>query len=326
MKNVVKHIQNMNAIHRMWSDFDTLIIGVSGGPDSMCLLHAMIEIARKERLTIVVAHVNYGLRGDDSDDDQSIVELAARDNALPCEVFIVQDHEENNENYWRSVRYDFFERMRKKYDASGIVVAHNLNDQAETFLLHLLRGSSLSGLACMQFVSRNHVVRPLLSVPRDVIMSYCDIHDVPYRMDKTNEEVTHTRNKIRMELIPYLQEHYNPQIITTLMRTAEMIADDLDYMSEQIEVFWLLDVNTRSLTFSAQQFCSMSVSVQRKSIMIMLEQIFGTTKDVEKGMVDEVRKMIASTKNKHQIFSCKNLKILKKSDTVKFTCHISQSM
>ena len=310
----------MNATHRMWSDFDTLILGVSGGPDSMCLLHAMIEIARKERLMLVVAHVNYGLRGNDSDEDQRIVELFARENQLSCEVFIAQEHEEKNEGYWRTVRYDFFESVRKKYDADNIVVAHNQNDQAETFLLHLLRGSGLSGLVGMRFVSQNHVVRPLLSVPRDVIMTYCNKYNVPYRLDRTNEDVVYTRNKIRKELIPYLQEQYNPQIVATLTRTAEMIADDLRFLSEQIEVFWLLDVKKQVLTFSARRFCDMSVAVQRKSILVMLEQLLGTTKDVEKGTIDEIRKMIASTKNKQQVFSGKNLKILKKSDTVEFTC------
>lgn len=319
MKNLVKHVQNMNAIHKMWNDFDTLIIGVSGGSDSMCLLHLMIGIARKEGLSLVIAHVNYGLRGKDSDADQALVEEVARVHDLPCEVLVV-DSVVHGEDQWRTIRYDFFEEIRQKYKARRIAVAHNQNDQAETFLLHFLRGSGLTGLVGMRFVSAHHVIRPILSVPRDDVRTYCVAHNVRFHEDKTNENVMYTRNRIRKELIPYLQERYNPQIVATIARTAEMIADDMRCINDTIPVFW-----TRKrhdvVEFSFQTFSLLKTAVQRRTLLRIISELCGNTKDIEKGMIDEMRKVILSTKGKTQFFTGKNLKMIKKNDTVELACH-----
>lgn len=319
MKNLVKHVQNMNAIHNMWNDFDTLIIGVSGGSDSMCLMDVMLRIAKKEQLSLIVAHVNYGLRGEDADQDQYLVELVARENQLPCETLVVRGGAGQNEDQWRAIRYDFFEKIRSKYDAAGIVVAHNQNDQAETFLLHLLRGSGLAGLVGMRFVSDNHVIRPLLSVPLEEIKKYCKIHDIAYHHDRTNDDVSYARNKIRKELIPYLQENYNVQIVTTITRAAETIADDLRCVNAHVDIFWKKQHD--HIVFSVQTFCGLSVAMQRRSLLTMITELTGSTKDIEKGMIDEMRKVIFSTKNKQQTFCGKNLKMLKKNGTVELACH-----
>ena len=316
MKNLVKHVQNTNAFHHMWADFDTIIVGVSGGPDSLCLLHVLIEIARKEKLTLIVAHVNYGLRGDEAKNDQLLVEAVARENDIPCETLIVQQPVKGGEMQWRIMRYDFFEKLRVKYGAQHIAVAHNQNDQAETFLLHLLRGSGLTGFVGMRFVSCNYVVRPLLSVPREVILTYCKKHNISFHTDHTNSDTKFTRNRIRTQLVPYLQENYNPQIISVLARTAEMIVEDIKIIEKQTDVFWQEDQEKKIITFTVQDFQDRNIALQRRALLHMINVLRGDTKDIEKGLIDEMCKVILSTKNKNQLFIGKNLKMHRKGDTV----------
>lgn len=316
MKNLVKHVQNMNALHGMWADFDTIIIGVSGGPDSMCLLHVMTQIAKKEHLTLIVAHVNYGLRGDAANADQNLVEQVAREYGLVWETLQMEGSVHGNEELWRKSRYDFFESLRIKYDAQKIAVAHNQNDQAETFLLHLLRGSGLTGLVGMRFVSCNHVIRPLLSVMRNDIFTYCESQNISFHIDHTNADKKFTRNRVRAELLPYLQDNYNPQIIVTLARTAEMMAEDAKILEEQIPVFWAENRVNQTVSFDINKFRSYSVGLQRRALLRMIIVLCGHTKNIEKGFIDEMRKMILSTKNKDQIFIGKNLKMKRKGDTV----------
>ncbi len=316
MKNLVKHVQNTNAFHHMWADFDTIIVGVSGGSDSMCLLHVLLEIARKENLTLIVAHVNYGLRGEDAKNDQLLVETVARENDIPCETLIVQQPVKGGEMQWRIMRYDFFEKLRIKYGAQHIAVAHNQNDQVETFLLHLLRGSGLAGFVGMRFVSCNYVVRPLLSVPREVILTYCTKHNISFHTDHTNSDTRFTRNRIRTQLVPYLQKNYNPQIISVLARTTEMIAEDIKIIEKQVDIFWKEDRKKKIVTFNARDFENRNIAVQRRALLHMIDILRGDTKDIEKGLIDEMCKVILSAKNKNQQFIGKNLKMHRKGDTV----------
>ena len=320
MKNLVKHVQNINALHNMWNDYDTIIIGVSGGVDSMCLLDVMLKIAAKEHLSLIVAHVNYGLRGDAADEDQSLVERVSRERGIPCESLRVQNAKGGTEKSWRTMRYEFFELLRTKYGAHKIAVAHNQNDQAETFLLHLLRGSGLTGLVGMRFVSCNYVIRPLLSVMREEIAEYCEKYNITFHTDHTNADVQYTRNRVRMELLPYLQEKYNPRIVTTLARTAEMMGEDAKILEKQIQVFWRKDPIKKKISFSVADFCCQSIGLQRRALLRMVIELCGHTKDIEKGVIDEMRKTILSGKNKNQIFTGKNLKIVRKGDTVICAC------
>ncbi len=320
MKNLVKHVQNNNALHHMWRDGDVIVVGVSGGPDSMCLLDVMARIAAKEHLTIVVAHVNYGLRGEASVADQVLVVRAAERYGFACETKECVDMQVGSEALWRAVRYDFFTSVCAKYGAHAVAVAHNKNDQAETLLLHLLRGSGLAGLSGMQWRSQRDIIRPLLSVSRAAIVSYCTDQKVNYHTDTTNEDCAYTRNAIRNNLLPYLAEEFNPDIVDTLSHTATLIADDYATLETSVPVFWTCDAGEKEITFCAQTFMEHNLSLQRLSLRMMIAAVRGTTQDIDRGTVEEIRKMIASTKNKKQQFHGKDLKMVKKGDTVVLTC------
>ncbi|MEN8252155.1 MAG: tRNA lysidine(34) synthetase TilS, partial [Patescibacteria group bacterium] len=298
MKNLIKYVQSVNSQNNLWSFGDTIIIGVSGGPDSMCLFDVFVNIAKKENLTLVVAHVNYGLRGEDSMKDQSLVEEIAKKHDLPYEVLVCEDDIAKNENAWRDIRYDFFVKTAQKYKAQRIAVAHTKNDQAETLLLHLLRGSGLRGLSGMSFVSANDVVRPFLGVEREDVLKYCAENEVKYNLDNTNEDTAFTRNKVRQELIPFLKESFNPNIISVLANASSNIGEDYSFLISQQKQIWTKKGDV--IVFSANDFLKLHLSMQRMALFAMIEELEQSIVDINSGIVEEFRKAIHSSKNKHQ--------------------------
>ena len=209
---------------------DCILVGLSGGPDSVCLLHVLVSLADQFGLTLFAAHLNHNLRGLDANEDAAFAMRFAKSMDIHCLVKSeqVEDVARNEklslEEAGRKCRYRFLDEVAAKIDANKIAVAHHLNDQAETVLLHLIRGAGLSGLAGMKR-QRERLIRPLLGVSRKDIMAYCARHELPYCLDSTNDEPVVRRNRIRLEIIPML-ESINPQLVESLGRTAALIRED----------------------------------------------------------------------------------------------------
>ncbi len=320
MKNLIKYVQGVNARHKLWCTGDVIVVGVSGGPDSMCLLDVLAHIAKKTGIKLVVAHVNYGLRGEDSTKDQVLVEKYAKMHNIPCEILVCDDVSTGSENTWRKIRYDFFAQIVKKNGAKATAVAHTKNDQAETILAHLLRGSGLRGLSGMRVCSDSQVIRPLLFTGREDVLSYCAENNVQYNIDESNKNNIFGRNKIRNELIPYIEQNFNENIVNVLADTAIIIGDDYSFLQKQNTVFWKKNNQKKSITFSVKTFLSKCPSVQRIALRTMIEGLNKTLVDIESGFIEEMQKAIVSTKNKRQEVSRKNLKMLRKGDIVELTC------
>jgi tRNA(Ile)-lysidine synthase len=162
--------------------------------------------------------------------------IAIRTYPSPCTAYHVPQyakrHGLSSEEAGRILRYDFFEEVAQRANATKIAVAHNKNDQAETVLMRLLRGTGLQGLTAIH-IKRGKIIRPLLNIDRESIEKYCKIYDLSPRIDKSNLESVYYRNKIRLELIPYLEENYNPNIMANLVRTAEILKKDFDFIDEK---------------------------------------------------------------------------------------------
>jgi tRNA(Ile)-lysidine synthase len=315
MKNLIKHVQNVNSQNNLWNSGDTIVIGVSGGPDSMCLFDVLLKIAAKNNLSIIIAHVNYGLRGEDSVADQRLVENLALINNVTCKTLVCTDPSAKNENAWRNIRYNFFQKIAKFHNAHSIAVAHNKNDQAETLLLHLLRGSGLNGLSAMQ-LKTNNIIRPLLTTSKEDILNYCTQNNIKYNIDKTNATAEFTRNKIRNELMPYLEENFNKNIINILSATAKTIGNDYAFLNESIEKFWFIDKSKKIISFKERVFINMHPSKQNMTLRLMIHELLGSLTNIENGLIEEMTKTIKSTKNKHKIIETKDLKMMKIGDTV----------
>ncbi|MGQ0792904.1 MAG: tRNA lysidine(34) synthetase TilS [Deltaproteobacteria bacterium] len=217
---------------------DRLVVGVSGGADSVCLLHALAELAECS-LSLVVAHLHHGIRGDEAERDLHFVEALAQGLNLPFESSRVdapkfsRDSHLSLEDAARSLRYEFFRRIADKCGAQKIATAHTLDDQAETVLMRLIRGSGRAGLSGIAPVSEDgRIVRPLINTPKSAAIRYLTRRGISWVEDSTNISREILRNRIRLDLLPRLRE-YNPNVVETLARTAEILRAEGDFIESR---------------------------------------------------------------------------------------------
>ncbi len=224
----------------------TILIGFSGGVDSVALTLALQRLYPPPKLHLVLLHVNHQLRGQEADEDEQFARRFAEHHSLTCIARRVNVPDAADkmglslEETARILRFDIFIKLAKQIDADSVALAHNKNDLAETVLLQLLRGSGKTGLLgfkpSVEFNDVN-IIRPLYDVTREEIMTFIKEKDASYRIDSTNRDRRFLRNKIRLDLIPYLEKNYNPNIISTLHRSAEiMSAEDqyLDHLTSEL--------------------------------------------------------------------------------------------
>lgn len=213
---------------------DKVVLGVSGGADSIALVYALRELQDYD-LELIVAHLNHGLRGDEAERDARYVEQVAGSLNLRFEykevdtLVFKEEHQLSLEEAGRMLRYGFFTDVLNKYNAAKIATAHTLDDQAETVLMRLLRGSGGLGLSGIPPVSGN-IIRPLIETRRSEIEDFLKSRGIKWIEDSTNKETVFLRNKIRLELLPELKT-YNPKIHTTLARTADILRVEQDYIN-----------------------------------------------------------------------------------------------
>ena len=261
--------------HELLEDGTHIVLGLSGGPDSVCLFDVLFELSAVKNFRIHPVHVNHKFRPGDAERDQEYVEELCRQRGLTCRTFTVdcnalaREEGLTSEEAGRKARYDaFFETAQEiaqeltqgfaqgfvqelageleqhctqepsmpGTDKIAIAVAQNANDQAETILFRMLRGTGTDGLAGIAYKRYERgfaIVRPLLDVPRDEIEKYCEERNLSPRIDHTNNEAIYARNKIRLELLPMLREKFNPNIIETINRLGKNAAADKDYLAQQ---------------------------------------------------------------------------------------------
>jgi len=205
-----------------------IIAAVSGGPDSVALLQALVLLSSEYDLSLTVAHLNHGLRGAESDAEEELVRQLSQGRGIPCAVKRVDlmalrnrgKRKRSLEDIGREERYQFFTTLAAEVGASRIALGHHREDQAETVLMNLIRGSGLEGLKGILPVRDGCFIRPLLEISRKEILHFLKIRHLPFLEDSSNGQDFFLRNRIRNQLIPLLQEQYNPQIVNTLNRIA----------------------------------------------------------------------------------------------------------
>ena len=226
--------------HQLIQSGDKIVVAVSGGPDSVSLLHLLHSLKSQLGIELYGAHLNHKIRGIEAQMDAQYVLNICEDLNIICFVKSIdveaygKENQLSSEEAGRRLRYEFFDEVLNKVEADKIAVAHNKNDQGETVLMRILRGTGMQGLTAMQY-QRGKVIRPLLDVERGEIEKYCNLHNLMPRTDQTNLTSIYHRNKIRRELIPYLEANYNPSILESLVKTANILKEDYDYMEKQAE-------------------------------------------------------------------------------------------
>jgi tRNA(Ile)-lysidine synthetase, N-terminal domain/tRNA(Ile)-lysidine synthetase, C-terminal domain len=275
--------------NNMFDKGDKVIVAVSGGPDSIALLHVLYKLKEKLDISLYVAHINHGLRGIESDTDEEYVRMFCESlniEFISKRVDINQISKLKNissESAGREVRYEFFEEVMKKFSAQKVAIAHNANDQAETILMRIMRGTGMDGLIGIRPVRDNIFVRPLINNTRDDIEEYCLKNNINPRIDKTNLQAIYSRNKVRLQLIPYIQENFNKDIIQVLNRLSYTIKVDNDYLEvvskEKYKKY--CDINKEKVIISKEAFLEHE-SIITRIIRLAIHNVVGNLYNFEK--------------------------------------------
>lgn len=267
----------------------SLLVGVSGGADSMCLLTLLAGLRGKIGYKLYAIHINHGLRGAEADRDQKLVEDYCKTLKVPLEVVNVdvknycQSHGTTTEEGARILRYQAFKKVAKEKNIDLIAVAHNKNDQAETILMHILRGGSLRGASGMQ-KEWDKIIRPLLNVEREDIESYNKQNGVPYIVDSTNADISYSRNFIRNEVLPKIRQVY-PNAISALVNFAKLAKSDNDYIDSLLPKELLVEGKSEVKILEGAKNLPSPLSSR---LVILATQKLGVHKDVEQKHVDAV--------------------------------------
>lgn len=216
------------------------LLAVSGGADSLALAHACAALAAQGWGSYSVCHVEHGLRGEEALRDMKAVQCACKAWGLPCFTEHVQaatyaaQYHLSTEDAARRLRYAALRRIAAQQGAVAIVTAHHEGDQAETLLLRLLRGAGLQGLAGMR-AQQGDIIRPLLTLPKSLLEEYCSVEGIAVCYDSTNADTAYTRNRVRLELVPYLERSFNHNVVPTLARTAALLAQDAECLEQMAD-------------------------------------------------------------------------------------------
>ncbi len=216
---------------------ESLVIGVSGGPDSICLLHLLARTNAHLHLNLIVAHINHGLRPTETDHEKNIARDAAARHRATFETTTVDvkgyaaRHKLSIEHAARILRYDFLDTVAEKYRADKIALAHTADDQAEEILLRLIKGTGRAGLSGMKTLRLGKYIRPLLTIPKALLLNYLADIKADFAEDSSNRQRLYLRNRIRLDLLPYLAEEFNPNISRNLRQTAEILSAEEEFLT-----------------------------------------------------------------------------------------------
>lgn len=299
--------------HDLLTSPGPIVVGVSGGVDSVCLLHVLASIRHETGIELHAAHLNHKLRGAESDADAEYVAELCGDLGInvTIESRSVKRYRARRrcslEEAAREVRYNFFREVLDSVGADAVAVAHTANDQAETILMHLIRGTGLSGLVGMRpsvgLALRNGryltIVRPLLEVTRGETLSYCVAHGLKPREDSSNRSLAHLRNRVRAELLPLLGE-YNPSIIRTLCRSARIFAEDMAYLDDIVRQAFdeAVEETAEGLALDNQRLMGLHPAVRSRLIRAVLARMIGSPKDIELDHIEGIMSVLSEPAGK----------------------------
>ena len=306
---------------------DVIVVGVSGGPDSITLLTCLNKYKDYLNIKIICAHINHLIRKDSTEDEQ-FVENVCEKMGIKCYIKraevekIAKEQKKGTEEVGRKIRYDFFDEVAKKENANKIAIAHNMNDNAETMLLNIIRGSGLTGLEGIQPEEYGKYIRPLINCKREEIEEYCIKYDLKPRIDSTNKENIYRRNIIRNKILPELKE-LNPNIVQSLSNLSKIVKVQNMHIKNEVENIYnkiateTFEENNKISTetlgkieLDLNEFRKLDLNLQQNLIIYTITKALKSARNIEKVNVDDIIKMCNRNIGKKYIEPNKNLKIL----------------
>jgi len=316
--------------HKLIPPEETLVVGVSGGADSVCLLHLLAGWQQELGLKLHVAHLDHQLRGAESEADARYVVSLAGSLGVPVTAGrrdVSAYREERNcslEEAARELRYDFLATVAGDVGAARVAVGHTRDDQVETILLHILRGAGTAGLRGIKpcspltdskgkaigvpinlenFWGKKQspllLIRPLLELSREETVRYCQRHRLQPRSDSSNLSPAFLRNRLRLQLLPLLRE-YNPGIDRALLRLAEIADADVSFIEQQAQQVWeeVAREEGEVIYLEKKKVASLPLALQRQVIRLAIARIWGDTRDIEANHIEAVRGLVTAPRGK----------------------------
>jgi tRNA(Ile)-lysidine synthase len=311
-------VENTISTFDMVQSYDSILVCVSGGPDSVALLYTLNLLSSRLSLKLGVAHVNHQLRAEDADMDEKFVasltqKMSLRFHLKRCDV---QQYSKDNrlslEDAARKVRYDFFFQTIKKHGYSKVATAHHLDDNAELILMNVIRGSGKSGISGIPPIRQGIIIRPLIQISKDEIMAFLSENKLQHRLDHTNHDERFTRNRIRHHLIPALQSAYNPKIIEALNRMGSIVQMEeewIDNMVEKETCDLILSGSDQSILISISGFTKKPLPLRRRIARKIIKKVRGNLKKITLRHVDEILLLISKAIDNSQLHLPDNLQV-----------------
>lgn len=307
---------------------DTIVIGVSGGPDSITLLHLLQSFKKELGIKIIVCHINHMLREEAIEDEEYVKEYCIKEN-IPYYIKresvqeVAKKQKIGTEEAGRKIRYSFFEEIAKKYNANKIATAHTANDNAETVLLNILRGTGVFGLRGIDPIRNERYIHPLIECTRKEIEEYCVENNLEAKIDKTNAQNIYTRNKVRNSLIPYIEKEFNPNIIQGINRLANIAREETKYIeSNVIKVYEELLINEeKEIVLDLNKFNKVEEFLQKQIIRYSILKLLGTTDGIEKKHIEDIIVLCRRNIGNKFLIPNKNVKILVKNRKIFFIAY-----
>lgn len=300
----VKHTMDTN---ELVTDGDRVLVGLSGGPDSMALLHILHQLYFRSQVEIFAVHINHQFRGQEADQDEEAARQYAERLEIPfyCHSVDVPEYIKqsglNAQMAARQIRYNAYRITGKEVDANKLALGHHADDQAETVLMRVIRGTGVEGLTGMPVIRQEgqlKLIRPLLGASKQEILQYCDQHHIPYRLDKSNESTAYYRNRIRLELIPQL-EQYNPRVTEALNLLAQLAESENDYMQQKTEEALAQVIHHQKndeIEIQRTAFLPMHIALQRRIIKLILSCLSSRQTDQDSDIIQRCLDVIKGNK------------------------------
>ena len=324
MKEKVKEIIKK---YNLINTGDKIVLGVSGGPDSIAMLDILRQLKSEMEFEIYVVHINHSIRGEDADEDEEYVKNYCRKYEIECFTkkidvpTIARTEKIGTEEAGRKVRYEYFEEILKETGSNKIAIAHNKNDNVETIIMHLLRGSGISGLKGIEPIRENKFIKPLIECDRQEIEKYCEENNLQPRIDKTNFENECTRNKIRNIVIPYIKKEFNPNIIETMTRLSDVISSENDFIENIAKENYnkiLVIEGKDKIELKLKEFNLLDEVLKNRIILIATKKLFGSTQGIEKVNIVDIIKLCNNNIGNKFLMRNKNLKVLIQNKKINF--------
>lgn len=318
---VLKTIQKYNLI----SPKDKIVLGVSGGPDSLFMLDILNKLKKELDIELVVAHINHKIRIEADEEEEFVKRFCEK---IGVEFYSkrieVEKYANNNkiglEEAGRKVRYEFFEEVCDETGANKIAVAHNKNDKVETMIMHMLRGSGISGLQGIQ-QKANKIIRPIIEIERKDIEKYCEEQNLEPRIDKSNQDNTYTRNKIRNIVIPYINQEFNPNFIETMTRLSELITEENAFLNKLTETEYkkiLIQKTENQILLDLKKFNELDNIIKKRIILYTVSNLRGGSQGIEKVHIEDIVKLCQNNVGNKFLIPNKGLKVLVKDKKIFF--------